>query len=177
MKKWKLVFVLSFLIILLPLIDVTSNSDIYNDYAIEIEENTPIFYLFSLNANDSVEIQLSRDKIGNISVFLFSNRPMNSYITVNQTLDEAIYKNSITNKTSQNPTLNYTAPQSKIFYLEILIFSNGSDILRIRSTRSLSRYYLPQISGFPFIIFSGTILFSVLVLIINKKRKIEISKS
>jgi len=177
MKKWKLVFLLSFLMILLPLIYVTSNSEPYNDYAIEIEEKTPIFYLFSLNANDSVEIQLSRDKIGNISVFLFSNRPMNSYITVNQTLDEAIYENSIINKTSQNPIINYTASQSKIYYLEILIFSNGSDILRIKSTRSLSRYYLPQISGFPVIIFNATILFSVLILILYQKRKIENFKS
>jgi hypothetical protein len=173
MKKRILVVVLFILLLFIPFGHVKAFED-----AVEIEENSPVFYLFSLEKDaplNNIKIDFSREKKGNISVFLFDRRPMSSYINTNQTLDDAIYLDSINYTESETPSLNITASEAKIYYLEILIFVNGSDILYVQSTKELSRYYLPNIPGFPFAIIFGTILISISILFLAKKSKLKIS--
>ncbi|TXT65052.1 MAG: conserved exported protein of unknown function [Promethearchaeota archaeon] len=173
MKQRILIFVLFILLLFIPFGHVKAFED-----AVEIEENTPVFYLFSLEKDaplNNIKIDISREKKGNISVFLFDRRPMTSYITPNQTLDDAIFSDSINFTESETPSLNVTASEAKIYYLEILIFANGSDILYVQSNRELSRYYLPSIPGFPLAIMLGTIIISVSVLFITQKRKLKTS--
>ncbi|MFO7794769.1 MAG: hypothetical protein ACQERB_14310 [Promethearchaeati archaeon] len=170
MRKQKLAFILCFLLFLLPIIKVKGNSDYIFNKPEKIEVSSPIFFLFPLDVNESVQIQISREKIGNISLFIFDTRPINSYIYPNLTLNPDIFVEAIDQNISQNPFINYTASQNKIFYIEILIFTNGSDIITIKSTKALTRYYLPQIPGFPLFIIIGTLIFPTLLLMIYRKR-------
>ena len=170
MRKQKLAFILCFLLFLLPIINVKGNSGYIYNKPEKIEVSSPIFFLFPLDVNESVQIQISREKIGNISLFLFDTRPINSYIYPNLTLNQDIYDIKIALNISQNPFINYTASQNKIFYVEILIFNNGSDIITVRSTKSLTRYYLPQIPGFPLFMIIGSLFFPTLILLIYRKR-------
>lgn len=170
MKERKLVLILFCLLLIAPIINVATEPNNDYEYAIEAEEVSPIFYLFSLNATENFQIEISRNKLGNISLFLFDKRPINTYIHINQTLDNSIYENAVKYETSQNLSLNYSAKETRIHYIEIMIFNNGSDLLKIRSNKELSRYYLPQIPGFPVHIIIGIVIFSTIIITISRKK-------
>ncbi|TFF87969.1 MAG: hypothetical protein EU548_09505 [Promethearchaeota archaeon] len=138
----------------------------------QISKGAPIFYLFSLNESESVQIHVRSQNSANYSLFLFGSRPTQTYVNPDGSLNPLIFSHSVFSNITVSPFLNYTAlPSSgiKLYYLEVILLNESSDLFYIDSTIELSRYYIPQIPGFPLpltvgIIVGSTALISFLLL-------------
>jgi hypothetical protein len=132
--------ILLLMVLLLPVISVTS---VRADVTIppeSLETGNTAFFLCAVNQSQTLEVNLTRTGIGNFEIYLLSKRPMGTDIELYFLEDS---------DTSDNPSILYTAPEDKIYYIQINLVSGGPDIFTLSSTHNLIRYYLPQIPGFP----------------------------
>ena len=157
--KYKKILLL--VIVLLPVISTTS---VRADYAIppeSLETGNTAFYLCAVNTSQTLEINLTH-VVGSFELYLFNKRPLNTDIDTYSLVDE---------DDSDNPTISYTVPEDKIYYLQIDLVISGPAVFSISSSHNLVRYYLPQIPGFPLeIIFVSLISGFGLVFLLHKKK-------
>jgi hypothetical protein len=115
-----------------------------------IKNGNYAFFLFDLGEGNSTEIQITHEDSGNFTLFLFNHRPTKAYVKDDRTLDVAIFTNPtlIAFNLDDNPYLNFTAAETKIFYIEIILASGGPDTYNLTCGEDLTRYYLPIIPGF-----------------------------
>ncbi len=142
------------------------------------------FFLIDLDVGNNIELSVTHSENGNFTLFIFNKRPIQSYVNNDNTLNKVIFDNPATVASSldDNPYINYTATEEKIYYIEIILISGGPDTFFFTSTirysngtvinKDLTRYYLPIIPGFPleFLLISFTIAIGT-ILILYKKRK------
>ncbi len=145
----------------------------------EIDKGAPIFYLFSMNKSESIQIQIISQNSGNYSLFLFDTRPIQTYVNPDGSLNPIIFNISTAKNITVNPFLKYTTPSTsdvKLYYIEVILLNETSDLFYISSTKKLSRYYIPQIPGFPFYLIIGVLFgsFGLLSLIIVRKKLLYI---
>jgi hypothetical protein len=109
---------------------------------------------------------------------LFNRRPTESYVNNDKTLNEKIFNNPATIDYSldDNPYINYTATEPKIYYIEIILVSGGPDTFILTShispnDKELTRYYLPIIPGFrlEFLILILVSVATILAVLYKKK--------
>jgi hypothetical protein len=151
---------------------------IHLDY---IKDGNYAFFLFDLQTGNNTEISVSHDDSGNFTLFLFNKRPVKSYVKADKSLDENIFSNPslVDFSLDDNPYINYTSPDTKIYYVEIILVSGGPDTYNLTilpDGYTVTRYYLPIIHGFSL----EVILISIAValgalFIISKKRFININ--
>jgi hypothetical protein len=167
MNNKKLILLLSFLFLLVPIINV--NAFIHIDY---INNGNYAFFLFDLGAGNSTEISVIHDDSGNFTLFLFNTRPIEAYVKGDKTLDNRIFSNVIDFSLIDNPYINFTATETKIYYIEVILAGGGPDTYTLTSTEDLTRYYLPIIPGYPIetIIFVSVAAIGISLLIYKKKR-------
>jgi len=141
------------------------------------------FFLTNLDESHNIELNLTHTESGNFTLFLFNKRPIQSYVTNDNTLNKVIFDNPATVAYSldDNPYINYTATEEKIYYIEIILVSGGPDTLYLTSTisysngtiinKELTRYYLPIISGFPleYLLISYIIAIGTIVILYKKR--------
>ena len=128
------------MVLLLPVISATN---VRADVTIppeSLETGNTAFFLCAVNQSQTLEVNLTRTGFGNFEMFLLSKRPSGTDI-------EAYFL--VDSDTSDNPSISHTAPEDKIYYIQINLVSSGPDIFTLSSTHNLIRYYLPQIPGFP----------------------------
>ena len=136
--KYKKIILLG--ILLLPLISITSvKADVIMPPE-SLETGNTAFYLCAVNTSQTLELNLTHDGIGNFTMYLLYNRPLNTNMEEHYILRQAL---------NDEPSIIYTAPEDKIYYLQVNLVSGGPDIYTISSSHQLIRYYLPQIPGFP----------------------------
>jgi len=140
----------------------------------EEDRGTPVFYLSPILMNQTAQIQIISQNFEIYGIFIFAARPTESYIKPDETLDPRIFLNPfLLNFTfGVNPVLNFTAPILNIYYIEIFLLTAEEDIFYVLSTAPLSRYYIPEIPGFPIGITVGIMVGSILITILFYKKKL-----
>ncbi|MBN1214322.1 MAG: hypothetical protein JXA99_02660 [Candidatus Lokiarchaeota archaeon] len=141
-----------------------------------LDERETLFYLVDLNTASNIQIRLTRLNYGNFSIFLFENRPTQTYITSDGQINPNIYINTgyINHSIGIKPYINQTVGETKIYYIQITLLNNGSDTFILDANKDLSRYYIPIIPGYPIeylIGFSFLTIIFVILLIKKKSRK------
>jgi hypothetical protein len=170
MKRKFLAFTVFTLFILIPPVSVSGFEHIEN-----INDGIYIYYLAHLNTNQTIEINVTHTGDGNFALFLFDKRPTESFINLDKSLNPRIFDVAINYSLDDNPYINYTAPVSKIYYIQLILIENGPDTFHLHcNLDSLTRYYLPNISGYnvSFLIISLILVFGI-ILYRGKKKIIK----
>ena len=172
MKHKKIILFCSLFFLIIPIINVKAFT--YSDY---IKNGNYAFFLFALGEGNSTEISVTHSDNGNFTLFLFDTRPTKSYVTGEITLDNRIFSNVFNNSYSliDSPYINFTAPQTKIYYIEVILVGGGPDTYNLTSTEALTRYYLPIIPGFQteLLLFSSILSVGLILILYKYKKKIR----
>ncbi|MBA7562871.1 hypothetical protein ES708_04524 [subsurface metagenome] len=161
MKRQFLAFVVFTLFILILPVNVSGFEHIDN-----INDGISVYFLAHLNNNQTIEINVTRTRDGNFALFLFDKRPTESFIELDKSLNTRIFDVAINYSLDDNPYINYTAPKSKIYYIQLILIENGPDSFYLQcNLDSLTRYYLPIISGYniSFLIISLILAFVIIL--------------
>ncbi|MHA1913691.1 MAG: hypothetical protein ACW986_04070 [Promethearchaeota archaeon] len=168
MNYKKIGVVCSLFLLLFPLTNVKAFT--FVDY---IKNGNYAFFLFDLGEGNSTEISVTHDDNGNFTLFLFNHRPTKAYVKDDRSLDAAIYANPtvIAFNVDDSPYLNFTAPETKIYYIEIILVSGGPDTYNLTCGEDLTRYYLPIIPGFrlEYLMLSIAVALGVVTILYKKK--------
>ena len=170
MKRKFLAFAVFTLFILIPPANVSGFEHIDN-----INDGISVYFLTHLNGNQTIEINITHTGDGNFTLFLFDKRPTESFINPDKSLDPRIFNVAINYSLDDNPYINYTAPtKPKIYYIQLILIENGPDTFYLKcNLDSLTRYYLPNISGYnvSFLIISLILVFGIILYREKKKKK------
>ncbi|MHA2006093.1 MAG: Loki-CTERM sorting domain-containing protein [Promethearchaeota archaeon] len=179
MKYRKIGLFFSIFLLLLPITNVRSFSHV--DY---IKDGNYLFFLIDLEDGNYLELNLTHQENGNFTLFLFDRRPIESYVKSDKTLNPKIFTTSkiVDFSLDDSPYINYTALETKIYYIEVILVGNGPDTFTLTSHRyhannsltdndDLIRYYLPIIPSYQLevILISSIMTIGILILIIRKK--------
>jgi len=137
-----------------------------------VNEGISTFFLTSLETGENIEVNVTHTGTGNFTLFLFDQRPNYSHIKIDKTLDEGIFSIAINYSLADNPYINYTVSESKIYYIQVILLDNGPDTFFLESNHDLTQYYIPIIPGYPIPLFlSSCIITTGLILILYRKKK------
>jgi hypothetical protein len=170
MKRKFLAFAVFTLFILIPPVNVSGFDHIDN-----INDGISVFFLTHLNNQTTIEINVTHTGDGNFALFLFDKRPTESFINLDKSLNPKIYDVAINYSLDDNPYINYTALEKKIYYIQLILIENGPDTFFFHcNLGSLTRYYIPIISGYnvSFLIISLVLVFGI-ILYRGKKKIIK----
>ena len=165
-KKISLSILLSFLLIPITYSNAFTHID-------NIKNGNYVFFLIDLEVNETLELSLTHEGTGNFTLFLFDVRPEQSYVNIDNSLNEIIFNNppTVDYSLADNPYINYTATAATIYYIEIILVSGGPDTFTFTANKDLTRYYLPIIPGFSlgYIVISILITMGVIIILYKKK--------
>ena len=170
MKRKFLAFTVFTLFILIPPANVSGFERIEN-----INDGIYLYFLTHLNTSQTITINVTHTGDGNFALFLFDKRPTESFVNFDKSLNSRIFDVAINYSEDDNPYINYTAPVSKIYYIQLILIENGPDTFYLQcNLDSLTRYYLPNISGYnvSFLIISLILAFGI-ILYRGKKKIIK----
>jgi hypothetical protein len=135
----------------------------------------------------NIELNVTHTGSGNFTLFLFNTRPLQSYINDDNSLNNNIFSNTIANSLDDNPYLNFTAPEERIYYIEIILVDGGPDTFFFTSLisytngtvidKDLTQYYLPIIPGFQLEILLLVSSFSISLILILYRNKVKRDKN
>ena len=168
MNNKKIILFIFLFFLLTPIINVKAFTHI--DY---INNGNYAFFLFDLGAGNSTEISVTHNENGNFTLFLFDKRPTEAYVTVDKTLDNRIFSNVNKSSLIDNPYINFTASDTKVYYIEVILVGGGPDSYNLTCTEALTRYYLPIIPGFQTELLLFSSILSVGLILILYKKKIK----
>ena len=164
----KIILLGSLFFLMAPIISATAFT--YIDY---IKDGNYVFFLVDIEEGHSIEINVTREDSGNFTLFLFDQRPTKSYVKNDKTLNTEIFSSpkTVAHNLEDNPYLNFTAQDTLIHYIEIILVGNGPDTFTINCNKDLTRYYLPIIPSYQieFLVLALTISIGS-ILIVYKKR-------
>ena len=167
MKRKYLTVPILALMALIPMVSVFGF-----EYIDNINDGISVYFLVDLEAGENIEINITHTRDGNFTLFLFGSRPSQTYVNDDKTLNPTIFQVALNYSIDDNPYINYTASQSKIYYIELILIDNGPDTFFLRSNiDELTRYYLPIVPGFQVeLLIVSSFLIIGLVLILYKRR-------
>jgi len=167
MKRKFLTIPILALMFLIPIVSILGFEHIDN-----INDGISVFFLVDLEEGENIEINVTHTEDGNFMLFLFDFRPTESYVNDNKTLNPIIFQVALNYSIDDNPYINYTVSQSKIYYIELILVNNGPDTFFLRANKDdLTRYYLPIVPGFQVeLLILSSFLTVGLVLILYKRR-------
>lgn len=159
-----------FLFLLLPISSVSAFTYIDN-----VKDGNYIFFLVDLHENETIVISLTHEENGNFTLFLFNKRPSESYLKDDNSLKEKIFNNppTVNYSLDDSPYINYTAQDSKIFYIEIILVSGGPDTYTLICNKDLTRYYLPLIPGYQLEVLIFALILSVGIIFLLYRKRIN----
>lgn len=143
------------------------------EYSDNINEGISVYYLTALDKGENIEVNVTHLGVGNFTLFLFDERPLESYVNLDKTLNKEIFNIAINYSLDENPYLFYNASESKIYYFQLILLDNGPDTFFIYSNKELTRYYLPIIPGYHLLLLIILIPLISGLLILNYIKKIE----
>jgi len=167
MKRKYLAITLLTLMTLIPTVSVFGFEHIDN-----INDGISVYFLVHLEPGENIEINVTHNDNGNFTLFLYDSRPNESFINIDKSLNPNIFDVAINYSLDDNPYINYTVSESKIYYIELILIENGPDTFFFYCNNDeLTRYYLPIIPGFQveLLIFSSFLTIG-LVLILYQRR-------
>ncbi len=141
------------------------------EYSDNINEGISVYYLTALDVGETIEVNVTHLGDGNFTLFLFDERPLESYVNFDKTLNKEIFNITINYSLDENPYLFYNASESKIYYFQLTLLDTGPDTFFIYSDKELTRYYLPIIPGYYLLILIILIpVITGLLMVISKKK-------
>lgn len=167
MKYKRFILFCSLFLLLIPLSNVKAFT--YVDY---VNDGNYAFFLFDLENSEHTEISVTRAGTGNFTLFLFNIRPTISYVNDDKSLDNRIFNHSLMYSLADNPYINFTATETKIYYIEIILVNGGPDTYFLACTQDLTRYYLPTIPGFKLEIILISVVLTLSIIYVFMKRKL-----
>ena len=173
MKKFKIIIIFTILLFLLSI--SIPQCLTYTDYQ-EVKSNGTIFYLVSLNKSETLNISCSSKYQLSYSLFVFNFRPTSNYKNPNGIYSSELYNLSITFYEGYYPELNFIANKTLIYYIQIIVHNESSNLITIYSNKELGRYYLPLIDSYPLEIIGVITIFTIstITFLILKKRKLRV---
>lgn len=168
MNYKKIILFCSLFFLVVPIINVKAFT--YTDY---INNGNYAFFLFDLGTGNNTEIRVTHNDNGNFTLFLFDKRPIEAYVLGDKTLDNRIFSNVINYSLIDSPYINFTAAQTKIYYIEVILVGGGPDTYNLTCNEDLTRYYLPIIPGFQTELLLFSSILSVGLILILYKKKIK----
>ena len=170
MNLKKLTLFALFVSLMLPILVVGAQEDLFT-YQDRINTSNSVFFMNSMEEGDYIQVSLSAGGEGIFGVFLFHERPMETYVNFDRSIDPQIYDKAIAYEIGSVNFIEYTANASKIYYLQIILIEKGPDFYFIQCNRELSRYYLPLIPGYPLEILVFSSIFAIGMAYIMVKRR------
>ncbi|TXT55038.1 MAG: hypothetical protein BAJALOKI2v1_700002 [Promethearchaeota archaeon] len=166
MKRKNILLILLIAGLLIPISFVSGY-----EYKEKVKTSFAVYYLVDLNEGDDLTLELIPYENGSFSLFLFDEKITKSHINNDGSIDPEIYDKAIQYDNSEIPSITYTAEDYQIYYIQIILMENGPDIFTLESNQELSRYYLPQVPGFPTeVILSTSIIILGIILVYNRKK-------
>lgn len=166
MKRKELLLILFLMALLIPVVSVSGY-----EYKEKVKTSFAVYYLVDLNEGDELNLELIPYENGSFSLFLFDEKITKSHINNDGSIDSEIYDKAIQYDNSEIPSISYTAENYQIYYIQIILMENGPDIFTLESNHELSRYYLPQVPGFPLeVILIASITLLGIILVYSRKR-------
>ena len=161
--------------ILLVLLLLPMNNAMAFTYIDNIKDGNYAFFLIDMSIDDNLEIHVTHTGTGNFTLFLFNSRPEQTYVNIDGTLNLIIFNNppTVNYSLDDNPYINYTAIEPKIYYIEVILVNGGPDTFTLTSNRELTRYYLPIIPGFPLEYLIISLSFTIVIIFILYKKKLR----
>jgi len=160
--KYKKILLL--LVLLLPVVSVINVRAEVTVPPESLETGNTAFFLCAVDQSQTLEVNLTPSESGNFEMYLLNKRPLSTDIDTYSIVDQ---------DDSSNPSVSYTAPEDKIYYIQINLVSNGPDIFTLSSSHDLIRYYLPQIPGYPLELVFMFLVSGIGVVYVIYKRKIK----
>ena len=144
MKRKYLTVPILALMALIPMVSVFGF-----EYIDNINDGISVYFLVDLEAGENIEINVTHTGDGNFTLFLFDSRPSQTYVNDDKTLNPIIFQVALNYSVDDNPYINYTVSQSKIYYIELILIDNGPDtFFLVSNIDELTRYYLPIVPGY-----------------------------
>ena len=142
-RKYLLVPILA-LMALIPIVSIFGF-----EYIDNINDGISVYFLVDLEEGENIEINVTHTEDGNFTLFLFGSRPSQTYVNDDKTLNPIIFQVALNYSIDENPYINYTVLQSKIYYIELILIDNGPDtFFLVSNIDELTRYYLPIVPGY-----------------------------
>ena len=169
MKQKYLAITLLTLMTLIPTVSVFGFDHIDN-----INDGISVYFLVSLEADENIIINVTHTGEGNFTLFLYDSRPTESFLNLDNSLNSDIFDVAISYSIDDNPYINYTVSEDKIYYIELILIENGPDTFFFYCNNDeLTRYYLPIIPGFQIDLLVLTLILTSSLIILFKKKFIK----
>jgi hypothetical protein len=169
MKQKYLAITLLTLMTLIPTVSVFGFDHIDN-----INDGISVYFLVSLEADENIIINVTHTGEGNFTLFLYDTRPTESFLNLDNSLNPDIFDVAITYSVDDNPYINYTVTEEKIYYIELILLENGPDTFFFYCNNDeLTRYYLPIIPGFQIDLLVLTLILTSSLIMLFKKKFIK----
>ncbi|MHA1805509.1 MAG: hypothetical protein ACTSU4_13410 [Promethearchaeota archaeon] len=168
MKYKKTSLLIAFILVFFPISTVVGYENVE-----KISESTSAFFLVNLNKGELLEIKVESLEGGWFGLFLFDERPEETHVNFDGTLDNEIYNKAILYDIGNEPTLIYIAENTQIYYIQLILLENGPDTYIITSNRELSRYYLPQLHGYSIPILLVSVISTMVFLFVKYKNNLN----
>ena len=169
MKRKYLTVPILVLMTLVPIVSIFGFEHINN-----INDSISVYFLVDLELGENIEINVTHTGNGNFTLFLFGSRPTQSYVNDDKTLNPNIFQVALNYSVEDNPYINYTASQSKIYYIELILLDNGPDTFFLRSNiDELTRYYLPIVPGYQMELVFIALAISTILLLLYKMKSMK----
>lgn len=169
MKQKYLAITLLTLMTLIPTVSVFGFDHIDN-----INDGISVYFLVSLEADENIIINVTHTGEGNFTLFLYDTRPTESFLNLDNSLNPDIFHVAITYSVEDNPYINYTVTEEKIYYIELILLENGPDTFFFYCNNDeLTRYYLPIIPGFQIDLLVLTLILTSSLIMLFKKKFIK----
>ncbi len=141
-------------------------------------DGNSLFFLVELEEDDEIEVELEAQENGYFHLYLFDERPTETHVNMDNTIDSDINKDKVAHDSGTKPDINYTAEDDQIYYLQIILTKNGPDFFRLEANEKLTRYYLPQIPGYELeiLMISLALSIGIILFLIKKKNKISFTQ-
>ncbi|MFX1338738.1 MAG: hypothetical protein ACFFDK_09025 [Promethearchaeota archaeon] len=141
----------------------------------QMNDGNSLFFLVELEEDDELKVDLKARENGYFHLYLFDKRPTETHVNIDNSIDSGINKDKVAHDAGTKPHINYTAEDDQIYYLQIILQKNGPDFFKLESNKKLSRYYLPQIPGYPIEVLMVSLVLSIGIIIYLVKKKKFIS--
>jgi hypothetical protein len=139
-----------------------------------INDGISVYFLVYLESGENIEINVTHNGNGNFTLFLYDRRPTESFIKIDKSLNPNIFNVAINYSIDDNPYINYTISESKIYYIELILIENGPDTFFFYCNNDeLTRYYLPIIPGYQIGFLILTLILTTSLIILFKKKFVK----
>lgn len=172
MKYKKLTGFLFFttLFLMTGLAEVHAKEDAYL-HQDKLREGSSMFFVVALKKGETLELSLKPYEDGQFYLFLFDERPSETYINPDKTLQDEIFYRDLAYDKGENPEITYKANKEQIYYIQAICIEGN--YFQIESNKELTRFYIPRIDGYNPILFTCITLIFIGLMSLLLKRKIS----